>query len=388
MVKQRSGGPGNASNEAIGNVADGALSNSPSSLKTPVRTDPLPEAQRGAWYEGDDTVTALREYDGAMEYELPRDLRQFTVGASRSCDIRIPGRGISALHCLLERRGERLRLIDQHSTNGMYFQDRRVSDVSITPGAVFTLAPVTFIAMNDEMREHRPTIVDVIGTGVVPSPDRFLIEFAMGSSNLLLTGEPHCDQDRLARTVHAVSLRRRKPLITLDAVPEERTKQRAIIDSAARSTLVLPIADGQRPLDPTFCAMLASSSYHVRVIALASSVDVARVALTRDLVDQMQHVWIRPLALRSHDIDRLLDRMFAERGVTLRASDLTPANLAALRAYDWPDNLARLRLVADEIVAHAKHDGLRPAAKALGMSKSTLQKHFERAGLSLPLFAN
>jgi DNA-binding NtrC family response regulator len=101
----------------------------------------------------------------------------------------------------------------------------------------------------------------------------------------------------------------------------------------------------------------------------------------------MQHVWIRPLALRSHDIDRLLDRVFAERGAAIRASDLTPANLAALRAYDWPDNLARLRLVADEIVAHATHDGLRPAAKALGMSKSTLQKHFDRAGLSLPLFA-
>jgi FHA domain len=357
------------------------------SLKTPVRTDPLPEEQRGAWYDGADVITGIREYDGAVEFELPRDVGQFTIGASqRKCTHALPGRGLSAVHCLLERRGDRLRLIDQQSTNGMYFQDRKVSDISIAPGATFTLAPVTFMAMNDEMREHRSTIVDVIGTGFAPSPDKFIIDFAMGSSNLLLTGEPNCGQDLLARAVHKVSLRRRRALVERAELPEERVRQREVIDSASRSTLVLTIADGQQQLDPTFCAMLFSPSYHVRVIVLASTIDQARKVFTRDAVDQMQHLWVRPLALRTHDIDRLLDRMFAERNASVRTADLMPENLAALRAYHWPENLASLRMVADEIVAHATHDGLRPAAKVLGMAKSTLQKHFERVGLSLPLF--
>jgi hypothetical protein len=362
------------------------------SPKTPVRTDPLAETQRGAWYDGLDMITALKEYDGVLEWDLPRDVQRIMVGASRSrasssSDIALPGRGLSATHCLLERRGDRLRLLDQSSTNGVYFQDRRVTDVSIAPGATFTLAPVTFLAMNDEMRECRPTITDVIGTGFAPSPDKLLVEAATGSSNLLITGEPDCDQDRLARAIHAVSLRRRRMLIELTDIPEERAKQRSIINCAARSTLLLPITAAQRPLDPTFCAMLCSPSFHVRVIVLAPTIEIARDALTRDAVDQMQHVWVRPLALRSDEIDRLLDRLFVERGATLRAADLSGDNLAALRAYDWPDNLVSLRLIADAIVAHTTHQGLRPAAKSLGMPKSTLQKHLDRAGLSFPLLA-
>src|SRR5689334_3216007 len=204
MSKLRSNKPVSALSNSNASAESDRSTPSP---KTPLQTDPMPEAQRGAWFEGQDLITAIREYDGQVEFILPRDVARFTAGASRSCDIALPGRGLSALHCLLERRADRIRLLDQHSTNGVYFQDRRVTDVSIAPGATFTLAPVTFIAMNDEMRDHRPAIVDVIGTGFTPSPDRFLIDYAMGSSNLLLTGEPECDQDRLARTVHDVSLR-------------------------------------------------------------------------------------------------------------------------------------------------------------------------------------
>ena len=352
--------------------------------KTPVRTAPLAEAQRGAWYDGPDMVTWIREYNGIVEYHLPRDVQQIMIGASsKKCHIVLPG--LSAMHCALERRADRLRLIDQGSTNGTYFQDRKITDVNIAPGDTFTLAPITFLAMNDEMHAHRPTIVDVIGTGFVPSPDKLLVDAARGSANLLLTGEPNCDQDELARAIHAVSLRRSKKAIEVAEIPEERGLQRALIDSAARSTMMLSIAKGQRPLDPTFVSMVCSPHYYVRVIVLAPTIDDARAALTRDAVDQMQHVWVRPLALRSDEIERLLDRMFVARQASVRAADLTVENLAALRAYDWPDNLASLRLIADGIVAHATYQGLRPAAKALGIPKSTLQKRFDRVGMMFPL---
>jgi pSer/pThr/pTyr-binding forkhead associated (FHA) protein len=355
------------------------------SPKTPVRTDPLAESQRGPWYEGPDMVTALREYDGVAEFEVPPGLSQFTMGASRKCDISLPGRGLSATHCMIERRGDLLRVLDQHSTNGMFFQDRRVNDITIGPGDTFTLAPVTFMAMNTEMRQHRPTIVDVLGTGVVPSPDKLLLEAARGSSNLLLTGEPNCDQDRLASAIHAASLRRRRKLIELGELPGERLRQRAIIESAARSTLVLALSAGQLPLDPTFVSMAFSASYLVRVVVLAPTADEARRVISRDAVDQMQHIWIRPLALRSEDIDRLLDRAFTERGTNLRTSDLTRDNLAALRAYDWPGNLVQLRFVAGAILEHHSQGGIRPAAKTLGVPRTTLQKQLHKIGLSFPL---
>jgi len=75
-----------------------------------------------------------------------------------------------------------------------------------------------------------------------------------------------------------------------------------------------------------------------------------------------------------------------ERKATQRTADLTRTNQAALRAYDWPGNLAELRQIAAGIAAHTALGGLRPAGKALGRPHQTLQRHFARVGLEFPLF--
>lgn len=123
--------------------------------KTPARTKPLAEAQRDAWFEGPDDITALRVYDGDVEYELPRR-PTCTLGASRNCDLPVPGSDLSAMHCLLERKGSRLRAYDQHSTNGMFFGGRRVDVIDLYPGDTFTPAPVTFLAMNNVSAARTP----------------------------------------------------------------------------------------------------------------------------------------------------------------------------------------------------------------------------------------
>lgn len=135
--------------------------------KTPVKTKPLGEAQHDAWFEGPDVVTALRIYDGDREYALPSK-STFTLGASRSCDVPVIGHDLSALHCAFERKGTRLRVHDQHSTNGMFFGGRRVDLIDLYPGETFTAAPVTFIAMNEEMRAQRPIIGDLVGSSFTP----------------------------------------------------------------------------------------------------------------------------------------------------------------------------------------------------------------------------
>src|SRR6187402_80216 len=119
--------------------------------KTPVTTDPLGDELLEAWYEGPDVVTALRVYDGDREYPLPTKAIS-TLGASRSCDVPVPGHGLSALHCAFVRKGTRLRVLDQHSTNGVFFGGRRVDLIDLYPGDTFVAAPLTFLAMNDEMR--------------------------------------------------------------------------------------------------------------------------------------------------------------------------------------------------------------------------------------------
>src|ERR1041384_4136741 len=95
MSKLRSNKPVSALSNggASGEIDRGALSPT-----TPLQTDPVSDAQRGAWFEGQDAITAIREYDGAVEFDLPRDVARFTAGAARSRDAVLRGRGRSALH--------------------------------------------------------------------------------------------------------------------------------------------------------------------------------------------------------------------------------------------------------------------------------------------------
>jgi hypothetical protein len=359
--------------------------------ETPARTTPLDETQRDAWFEGPDVVTAIRIYDGDVEHELPRKAA-ITLGASRSCDLHVPDRGLSALHCLFERKGGRFRVHDQHSTNGTFFGGRRIDMCDVYPGDTFTPAPLTFLAMNEEMRAQRPIIAEIVGTGFSPSPDRVLVDAVKYAHPLLLTGEPGCDTDRLARAIHAVSLRRSRPLVELSEVPADRSQQREILKRAARSSLVIDLYRAAAPLDPAFCSMVFSRDYHVRPIVLAPSTNVARKLLPIEDPEHLQHLWVRPLGMRPGDLPDLLDRMLAERASPRRLGDLTHKNRDALCAWEWRDNLAGLRTAADRLAGIARvlgWEGLdwRERAAATGIPKSTLHDWFTTLGLTSPLFA-
>jgi pSer/pThr/pTyr-binding forkhead associated (FHA) protein len=359
--------------------------------KTPVKTRPLEDAQRDAWFEGPDVVTALRVYDGDLEYALPAKAT-FTLGASRSCDVPVPGRDLSALHCAFERKGARLRVHDQHSTNGMFFGGRRVEVIDLYPGDTFTAAPVTFLAMNDEMRAQRPFIADIVGTGFTPTPDRVLVDAVKQSNHLLLTGETGCDQDRLARAIHAVSLRRRRPLVELAELPADRGAQREILRRAARSCLLIRLDVIRSPLDPTFCSMAFSPDHHIRAIVIAATQAAARRLLAIDDLDHLQHIWLRPLGMRPGDVPELLDRLLIERQAAFRLADLAPSNREALCSHDWRDNFIGLRLSADRLAAIGRVPGWEAMtwperSAALGMPKTTIFEWFHGLGLTSPLLA-
>jgi len=358
--------------------------------ETPARTRPLDESQRGAWFDGPDPVTALRVYDGDVEYELPRH-PMITLGASRRCDVHIPDLGLSALHCLLERKASQLRVHDQQTTNGTYFGGRRIGAVELFPGDSFTAAHVTLLALNDEMRAQRPIIADIVGADAAPSPDQILVDAVKHARGFLLTGAPGCDTDRLARAIHAVSLRRTQPLVEIDEVPNDRAGQREILRRAARSTLVLDLSRVGAPLDPALCSMLFSRDHHIRVIVLAPAVGAAQRRGPSRYLEQLQHLWVRPLAMRRADILGLLDRMLAERSSPRRIAELVPRNLQALLSWEWRDNFVGLRTAADRLATIARvpdWDGLdwRERAATTGIPKSTLYDWFHMLGLSSPLF--
>jgi hypothetical protein len=357
----------------------------------PPRTRTLPEQQRGPWFDGPDVVTMLRVFGTDLGFELPRDLKTFSIGSSPDRDIAITTEFVSALHCIVERRGCGLRVHDQGSHNGTFFGGRRETMFDLRPGDTFTVASVRFLAMNDEMRASYPVLADIVGEEHERSPyDDVscaceLIVAATYGGNLLVTGEPGCDQDRLARTIHEISLRRGRDIVEIDQIPEDRAQQRAIIDRAARSTLVLSIGAKCPVIDPAFGSMICSPSFHIRIIALAPTISKANDVLGNATVRRMQHVPLQPLARRRGSIHSLLDGMFAERGATLRVSDLSAENQAALRGYAWPDNLIGLRLAVERLNTIERERSLRKASDALGVSTSTLHYWFNQLGLTLPL---
>ncbi|MGH9885555.1 MAG: FHA domain-containing protein, partial [bacterium] len=215
---------------------------------TPPRTPLLPADKFTGWDGGPDPTTWLGEFDAAGLWHLPRNVKLFSVGGSRKLDaaripeagglpvehICIPGRGLSATHLLLERRADKLRVYDLHSTNGTFMRGHRIDMADVNPGDAFSPNPMTLIAMNDEMHRHRPTLYEIIGSGFRPSPDMVMIEAATESGPILITGERGCGHERLARAVHAMSLRRQQAIIELEKLPDARAAQIALAKQASQ----------------------------------------------------------------------------------------------------------------------------------------------------------
>lgn len=360
---------------------------------TPLRTATIHESQCEPWYDGEDAIEALGEYDAPREHELPVIARSFDLGGSSRCAVSVPGRGLSKRHCLLERRGERFLVHDLDSKNGTIHEGRRIREaIDLKPGDRFTAIPITFVALNRAMRMHRQLLIDVLGTDFAPSADKLMIEAAKGLGNLLITGEAGCEQNRLAHAIHAMSLVHDRLPVDCAALPVDRASQLALVTSAKRSTLILTLTEKTRAIDPTFHAMLFSPNYRIRLIVIAPSAAVARRILSRDEVGRMQHIWIRPVAVRVGELPVLLDRLLAERDAPIRHSSLTRANWDGFLRHAWRGNWEELRHAADRLAAIARipdYEQLtwRQRAAALGIALATLYDWHKSLKLTLPLFA-
>lgn len=359
----------------------------------PVKTRTLPESQRGAFLEGPDVVTMLQIFTSATEFALPASVKRFVLGSAADCDVCVSEPSVSKLHCVLERRGTALRVTDQSSYNGTYFDGRRETTFDLRPGNTFTVAGVRLLALNEEMRAAYPRLNDIVGAederAVRPgnvSPHEVILA-AVHGSHVVITSEPGCDQEQLARIMHSISLRRGRELVELQEVPTDRAKQRAILDRASRSTIVISIDANTPVMDGTFASSLFSPTYQIRVFAIAPTTSVAAAVLGTENLATMRVIPVRPLSMRPTAIPHLLDRLLIERGSSLRASEMTGASQAGIQAYAWPHNLIDLRAAADRLAMIYGTPSGRQAAARLGIHHSSLQYWLDQLGLTWPLVA-
>ncbi len=346
------------------------------------------------WFDEPDAVTRLKIEGSALTFDLRRDQRRFTLGSAPDCDVSIPGEYLSRVHDVLERRGTKFRVLDQDSKNGTYFNGLREAVFDVHPGDTFTAAPIRFLVMSDAMWNAYPTLVEIVGaeeenalhvTETKWTSASAVLVYAMRTSNVLITGEPGCDQERLAQTIHETSLLRIRPLVHVDRIPDSRADQRKILDGAARSTLVLTIEKSTPVMDAAFASMVFSPEFNVRVIVIAPSPEKARSVCGEHAVSQMHRIALRALVDRRDMIPRLLDRMLEASGSKLRFGDLTTRNQDALHRHSWPKNLDDLRFAAPRLDEIARSGSFRKAAEALGRHHKSLQEWADSLGLTMPL---
>lgn len=376
------------------------------------RTVTTPGDLRGGTFERDGATTSLLEYHAHSIH----DLRPYVTNigsADTGVDIRIAAVHVSGNHCRIEQRPRGALLIDDGSKNGTYhehkrtfgiglkplFEDTRIGATGdvLRPGTTFVVGnrQHRYIALDDAMREEHPALLDILGTEdeVCNSPESVspsdLILAADSGGHMLITGEPGCEQESLARIVHKLSKRRHSPFVECDRIPDDWQSRSALLKKDAdKATLLLNLGDSARPIDIGFVSGLFSSSYQIRVIALARTAAVAHEALSPAYASPMMHVELRPLAKRRAAIHRLLDRWLAKKGSPLRMSDLTAENQRALQMHDWRENLTKLRETAERLdaIIRAPESSLNQARKEFGIARNTFYSWYgSTLRLSLPL---
>src|SRR5215208_6195089 len=135
-----------------------------SSMSKP-RTLTVPGGNGGAMAPAADGIVQLREVGGQREWALPASQTTFKLGSSSGCDILVDSPYVSALHAVLDRRGNKLRVHDVQSKNGIFFRDRREATFEMEACERFRVGNTTLCALGEEMYLAHRALRPLIGLG-------------------------------------------------------------------------------------------------------------------------------------------------------------------------------------------------------------------------------
>ncbi len=335
-------------------------------------------------------VTALRVVGRNVELLLSPAQASFTLGgaASPEVDVTLDGDGVSRLHVILQRKGPKLRVLDQRSTNGTYYRDRFDPDFELAPGDVFEVTRrIKLIALDEHLRLLRPRLQWALGLRAHAAVDDALAAIATNEP-ILLAGPAWCEQRTLAEEIHRRSPFRARDFVTAPATFETRQEQDAKLEHAARGTLYLDLTGATDPLPNHFVSSLFAGA--IRPIVVAST-EAQAEKMIDSYARRLLVIKLPPLAARREDIPRLLDALILQAGMGKGQAEPAPLaalgddNVAGLKAYDWPGNFADVRRAVPRLHALLTNGiKLRPAARALGLkSVSSLIEALHRINVHM-----
>lgn len=338
--------------------------------------------------------TAPRSYTLLVGNRAPIPLggRPLLLGAGADCDIIIDDARVSRRHAELSVVAEGVRVRDLGSTNGTFWQERRVGEIVVPAGATLRFGDTQVRVMAAQAPAVAPAAATQFGAMVgqsVAMRELFAILAlaAPSEATVLIEGESGTGKELAARALHDGSPRAHGPFVVVDcsALSEtlidshlfghirgaftgaDRERKGAFVE-ASGGTLFLDEL-GELPLAAQAKLLRAIEAQTVQPVGAdrAVSVNTRVVAAThRDLAAMVErqefrfdlfyrlavvHVALPPLRERKDDLPLLVAAFFAKRGVD--PGPLESANLACLAEHAWPGNVRELRNALERALALA-----------------------------------
>jgi hypothetical protein len=327
-------------------------------------------------------ATVLRQVGVDTEpFDLTKYGDRFTVGRvprktdpPARADVRLPSTQVSLVHAEVSRRGSSWRVRDLGSSNGTYNDDGEdiKDETPMVPGRMLRFGDLRVLPLNPAQCELRERLRWCMGLDEHLAVDEALNEISHNRA-VSLIGPAGCEQENLAREIHAASTR---AAFSFHVVPDRATSYKQLAEHRG-GTVFLDLTAVQRRhiVGPFVKALLGVGRqrplYLRPIIAARHEREVRRLFLAHTPL-MLPTLTLPSLKQRREDIPRLLDQLLRRGG--RRFGEIDPDAARALAGRDWRNNLDDLRRAAEILGAWlAERSGRRAAAK-VGLSHEAVNK--------------
>ena len=322
---------------------------------------------------------------------LPKDV--VYVGSEPDCHLALADGTVSRRHLEVLWDGREAKFRDLNSTNGTFYKEARVREISVGFGAEIKLGRTALrLLPSEQALEIQPSSDDRFGALVgrhvlIREIFSLLGEIAPTEATVVIEGETGTGKELVARAIHDHSKRAKGPYVIFDcsSVPSDLLEsslfghvkgaftsathtRKGVFERASGGTIFLDeIGELDLELQPKLLRVLEAREVQkvggdettpvdVRVLAATNrslKSEVRSGQFREDLYYRLAVVKIvvPPLRDRPDDIPLLAETFLTALGADPQRQEsiLTPENLRLLAAHDWPGNVRELRNTIERV---------------------------------------